>query len=436
MDNHESHLSIEALNLAKSSGVTILTLHPHTTAKLQPLDVGLNGQFKTYYNAAVDSWLLRNPGQSLTTISLSTILPSVLDLHIYLKTMTSVIQEMWHISFHDSNYRERKYVVLQNFLPSTVTDKPLITPSNAEQNPEQSENIAPSFNDSQNSNAQLGSTIQTYTTTYTATVIQDLDLSPSILMSQDHIEESLNVPVSSPGLLQSSGPTPSTSKKIILPMDFLPPIKAKPRTMKRRRVPGKSMIATDTREKDAIAKKKNKENKKQVDRAKQDLFKGDNKIRKESNKSKKKAHDVDTSDEEEFIPSGSSSGGEEFIDQNDDEDGVIILDRNFLPIPRDPQVNEFVLVEFPLKKKEVYYVAKILEIIDDNEDDSNFFVSCLRLKNRTRQTFYEPINPDLTGILIRNIKYILPDPKIIGSSQRQASISFNVHFDMTELNLR
>lgn len=39
MDNHESHLSLEAIELAKSSGVTILTLHPHTTAKLQPLDV-------------------------------------------------------------------------------------------------------------------------------------------------------------------------------------------------------------------------------------------------------------------------------------------------------------------------------------------------------------------------------------------------------------
>lgn len=50
IDNHESHLSIQALDLAKSSGITILTLHPHTTAKLQPLDVGLNSPFKTYYN--------------------------------------------------------------------------------------------------------------------------------------------------------------------------------------------------------------------------------------------------------------------------------------------------------------------------------------------------------------------------------------------------
>lgn len=41
LDNHESHLSIEALDLAKNAAVNILTLPPHTSAKLQQLDVGI-----------------------------------------------------------------------------------------------------------------------------------------------------------------------------------------------------------------------------------------------------------------------------------------------------------------------------------------------------------------------------------------------------------
>lgn len=65
MDKHESHLSIKALVLAKSSGVTVLTLPPHSNAKVQPLDV-LKGPLQSYYDAAVDSWLLRHPGQPLT----------------------------------------------------------------------------------------------------------------------------------------------------------------------------------------------------------------------------------------------------------------------------------------------------------------------------------------------------------------------------------
>lgn len=49
----------------------MLTLHPHTTAKMQPLDVGLNGPFKSYYNAAVDAWLVRNPARQLTIYNIA-----------------------------------------------------------------------------------------------------------------------------------------------------------------------------------------------------------------------------------------------------------------------------------------------------------------------------------------------------------------------------
>lgn len=56
-DNHENHLSIECLDLAKVNGVTILTLPPHCSDKLQPLDVAVFSPFKTYYNAAIKSWL-------------------------------------------------------------------------------------------------------------------------------------------------------------------------------------------------------------------------------------------------------------------------------------------------------------------------------------------------------------------------------------------
>lgn len=66
MDNHESHLSIEALDLAKESGVTVLTLHPHTSTRLQPLDVGIHGPFKTYYYSAMSSWMLHNLGYPVT----------------------------------------------------------------------------------------------------------------------------------------------------------------------------------------------------------------------------------------------------------------------------------------------------------------------------------------------------------------------------------
>ena len=39
IDNHNSHVTLDAVNFARDRGIDILTLHPHTSDKLQPSDV-------------------------------------------------------------------------------------------------------------------------------------------------------------------------------------------------------------------------------------------------------------------------------------------------------------------------------------------------------------------------------------------------------------
>ncbi|XP_072394614.1 uncharacterized protein [Diabrotica undecimpunctata] len=41
MDNHESHITIASLEFCKANGIILLTLPPHTSEKLQPLDKAL-----------------------------------------------------------------------------------------------------------------------------------------------------------------------------------------------------------------------------------------------------------------------------------------------------------------------------------------------------------------------------------------------------------
>ena len=50
MDNHQSHLSYEALFLVKENFIHIITLPPHTSNKTQPLDRTVFGPMKTHYN--------------------------------------------------------------------------------------------------------------------------------------------------------------------------------------------------------------------------------------------------------------------------------------------------------------------------------------------------------------------------------------------------
>ncbi|XP_076035777.1 uncharacterized protein LOC143021873 isoform X2 [Oratosquilla oratoria] len=70
MDNHESHLSLEVMEMARKHGLSIITFPPHTSHKLQPLDVSVYGPLKTHYKQAVNDWNLSSPGKRITIYDL------------------------------------------------------------------------------------------------------------------------------------------------------------------------------------------------------------------------------------------------------------------------------------------------------------------------------------------------------------------------------
>lgn len=66
MDNHETHVSVAAIKLAKENGISLLTLPPHTSHKLQPLDRTVFKPLEDFYGDAAKSWLLNNPGKRIS----------------------------------------------------------------------------------------------------------------------------------------------------------------------------------------------------------------------------------------------------------------------------------------------------------------------------------------------------------------------------------
>ncbi|XP_064606151.1 uncharacterized protein LOC135471033 [Liolophura sinensis] len=66
MDNHESHLGIDTIDLARDNGLIILAFPPHCSHKLQPLDVSVYGPFKRYYSSACNDRMLSHPGRAIT----------------------------------------------------------------------------------------------------------------------------------------------------------------------------------------------------------------------------------------------------------------------------------------------------------------------------------------------------------------------------------
>ncbi|XP_072389296.1 uncharacterized protein [Diabrotica undecimpunctata] len=66
MDNHDSHVSLEAITYAKAHRIVLLTIPPHTSHKLQALDTSVFGPLKSFYNTACDDWMVAHPGRTIT----------------------------------------------------------------------------------------------------------------------------------------------------------------------------------------------------------------------------------------------------------------------------------------------------------------------------------------------------------------------------------
>jgi len=119
LDNHCSHVSISLIDYCRANFITLLSFPPHTSHRLQPLDRGVYGPFKKYFNNSADQWMKNNPGKRMTIYDL----PSIVKASLPLATTPSNILAgfsctgIWPFNreiFQDCDY-----------LPSTVTDKPL-----------------------------------------------------------------------------------------------------------------------------------------------------------------------------------------------------------------------------------------------------------------------------------------------------------------------
>lgn len=182
--------------------------------------------------------------------------------------------------------------------------------------------------------------------------------------------------------------------------------KAKPRKNKSRRRPkGRTMIATDTPERNELQiKRKRKDTK--GPKPKRALFLDDDTDADESELILQDSSDDENCDLTQLIPEP------EFVDFED--------------LERPPTTGDFVLVEFATKNK-IYFVGKILSI---EEESSECEVTFLRKSLKLENKFVMPLVPDVSFINKKCIKMLLPNPTTaLGKTKRQQSaVSFEINF--------
>ncbi|GBP61757.1 hypothetical protein EVAR_31085_1 [Eumeta japonica] len=108
-DNHESHISVEAINYSRENGIVYLSFPPHTSHKLQPLDVGVFGPFKAKLKVAFNDWHINHPGKALTIYDIPSLSKLAFFESFNAKNITSAFAKPGIIPFNRLAFSEEDF---------------------------------------------------------------------------------------------------------------------------------------------------------------------------------------------------------------------------------------------------------------------------------------------------------------------------------------
>ncbi|KAF2905483.1 hypothetical protein ILUMI_00695 [Ignelater luminosus] len=345
-DNHESHISLATVEKARKFGVDILTLPPHCSHRMQPLDVSVFGPFKSYYNAAVDFWMLRNPGIPMTIYQVA---ECVGEAHPKAFTPANIIAGFKRSGIYPLN---RSVFFEADFLNASVTDRPI--------------------------------DLESPSTSFQARKNDDLNKETN----------KTNLKCDSTDNTEKTDGKRSTD--FVSPEAFRGfPKAASRKTNRKPRQRGKSKIITDSPEKHVlIEKEKEKElnTRKGMKKTKRVPADWDTDKLKKPKKPAAESYvckdsDSSDSDNDVSVTLADSSGDENYWFPDVEKEPDFF---------EQPKINDFVLVEFPNR---IFYIAKVIsEIVHGNEYEVSFLRKCRKMGG----CFVFPAIPDMAAVQKKN----------------------------------
>ncbi|KAG7300114.1 hypothetical protein JYU34_015655 [Plutella xylostella] len=387
VDNHESHVTIEAVDYARDNGIIYMSFPPHTTHRLQPLDVGVFGPFKAKLKTAFNDWHVNNPGKTLNIYNIPKLAKLAYFESFTCKNIASAFEKTGIWPFNKLAFSD--------------------------------EDFAP---------------VQVYQTESTA----GPDVNVQLIVEEGAGNTQQDSPPASPSILSQPIDAPSTSAAGLITPDMIRPYPKVVRSMqtklKKGKMPGKSRIYTDTPEKNRLeeiekdrqTKKKEQERRqraKEMKRALHLLSETSNIIPKTKPKRQKKTVETDTEDETDIsLRESSCSPIEEMSAESDIESETPVMTGNI-------QEGSFVLVKFEKKKTVKHYVGKVVA----KHSPFEYKVSFLRKKPGTWK-FIFPTTLDEGTMYLSDIVCLLP-PTETAFTTRTASI-YSFKKDLSVYNVQ
>lgn len=120
LDGHASHTkSLDVIDMARANGVILLSLPPHTTHRLQPLDVGFFKPLQTYYDRFIDRWLKNHPGRVFSEYQVAEAFTDAYGKAATMETVTNAFRKCGIWPFNPDLFSDA------DFAAAETTDRPL-----------------------------------------------------------------------------------------------------------------------------------------------------------------------------------------------------------------------------------------------------------------------------------------------------------------------
>lgn len=131
LDNHSSHVSVNAIDFCRANYIHMLSIPPHGSHKIQLLDVVLFGPLKVLYSAECDTWQVSNPGRAISQYQVARIFRYAYEKAATVEKATKGFKCTGIWPFDPTVFSDA------DFLPSHVTevDMPAILIDNGNPNP-------------------------------------------------------------------------------------------------------------------------------------------------------------------------------------------------------------------------------------------------------------------------------------------------------------
>lgn len=123
LDNHISHRSLSAILYCREHHITLLSLPPHASHMMQPLDRSFFGPLKTAYSNEVDKWMTTNAGLTVNQTHVAQLFDAAYSKVATIPVAKNGFRKTGIFPYDDGIFSD------EDFRPSEVTDKPLNVPN-------------------------------------------------------------------------------------------------------------------------------------------------------------------------------------------------------------------------------------------------------------------------------------------------------------------